>query len=50
VNWPEAMGLIQATEYSGPLSVHATYSAFRDKEGALKMVTEDLAFLRPLVR
>ncbi|HVF10615.1 MAG TPA: hypothetical protein VNA16_07425, partial [Abditibacteriaceae bacterium] len=49
VDWPAAMKAMRAAGYPGPLSVHATYSAFRDKEGALRLVEKDLAYLRPFV-
>lgn len=49
VDWPQAIELVKASGYSYPLSFHATYSAFRDKEGALQQATKDLEYLHPLL-
>ena len=49
VDWPEAISLLKAAGYANPLSFHATYSAFRDKEGALQQMERDLQYLRPLL-
>lgn len=61
VNWPKVVGLLQNSGYGNPmsfhpeanyirsLSVHATYSAFRDKEGAARLVKKDLDYLRSLL-
>lgn len=46
VDWPAYLRLLKERGYSGPLSVHATYSAHRDKEGALRLAEQDLATLR----
>lgn len=49
VDWPHTISLITASEYSGPLSFHATYSQFRDKDGALQQIAKDIEYLKPLL-
>jgi sugar phosphate isomerase/epimerase len=49
VDWPQAISLIKTSEYSNPLSFHATYSAFRDKDGALQQTARDMEYLRSLL-
>jgi sugar phosphate isomerase/epimerase len=46
VNWPEALRLLSESGYDGPLSVHGEYSASQERSEVLKLVAQDMEYLR----
>ena len=46
VHWPEALKLLKEMGYDGPLSVHGEYSASEQTSEVLKLVAQDMDYLR----
>jgi len=47
VHWPEVLRLLRDMDYKGPLSVHGEYSTSEQTAEVLKLVAQDMDYLRP---
>jgi sugar phosphate isomerase/epimerase len=50
VNWAAALKLFAEAGYTGPISIHGEYSKSEERDEVLKLVAQEMEYIRPLAQ